>query len=101
MKRKVIQLAFVLLSTFSFQSNAQWTAATGLDGMTVTDIDVDNVTSIKTGGYTIMNMGLSDTIQFHWIFLRLGQGNGIVSSQQFCSGSLCCQLTTKRRSNRV
>jgi hypothetical protein len=25
--------------------------------MTVTDIDVDNVTSIKTGGYTIMNMG--------------------------------------------
>jgi len=25
--------------------------------MTVTDIDVDNVTSIRTGGYTIMNMG--------------------------------------------
>lgn len=25
--------------------------------MTVTDIDIDNVTSIKTGGYTIMNMG--------------------------------------------
>ncbi len=25
--------------------------------MTVTDIDVDNVTSIKTSGYTIMNMG--------------------------------------------
>lgn len=30
--------------------------------MTVTDIDVDKVTSIKTGGYTIMNMGAMEGI---------------------------------------